>query len=65
MLLDWLIKSKRSIINELFQIAYFQEVLNFSDMEYFIQPSTFRQLMNQVECIFLARWSCRQLYASC
>ena len=36
MLLDWLIKLKRRIINILLQIVYFQEVLNVSDMEYFM-----------------------------
>ena len=39
MLLYWLIKLKRSIIN----VLYFQEVLNVSDMEYFMYPSMFRQ----------------------
>ena len=43
MLLDWLIKLRRSIINILLQIVYFQEVLNVSDMEHFIYPSMFRQ----------------------
>ena len=43
MLLDWLIKFKRSTINVLLQIVYFQEVLNVSDMEYFMNPSMFRQ----------------------
>ena len=43
MLLDWLIKLKRTIINVLLQIVYLQEVLNVSDMEYFIYPSEFRQ----------------------
>ena len=43
MLLDWLIKLKRSIINELLQIVYFQEDLNVIDMEYFMYPSMFRQ----------------------
>ena len=43
MLLDWIIKLKRSIIYELLQIVYFQNVLNVSDMEYFIYPSMFRQ----------------------
>ena len=36
MLLDWLIKLKRRIINILLQIVYFQEVLNVSDMDYFM-----------------------------
>ena len=31
MLLDWLIKLKRRIINVLLQIAYFQEVFNVSE----------------------------------
>ena len=39
MLLYWLIKLKRSIIT----VLYFQEVLNVSDMEYFMYPSMFRQ----------------------
>ena len=39
MLLDWLIKLKRSIINVLLQIVYFQKVFNVSDMEYFMYPS--------------------------
>ena len=43
MLLDWIIKLKRSIIYVLLQIAYFQKVLNVSDMEYFMYPSMFRQ----------------------
>ena len=42
-LLDWLIKLKRSIINVLLQIFYFQDILNVSDMEYFMYPSMFRQ----------------------
>ena len=43
MLLNWIIKLKRSIIYVLLQIAYFQEVFNVSDMEYFMYPSMFRQ----------------------
>ena len=43
MLLDWLIKLKRSIISVLLQIFYFQKVLNVSDMEYFIYSSMFPQ----------------------
>ena len=43
MLLNWIIKLKRSIIYVLLQIAYFQKVLNVSDMEYFMYPSMFRQ----------------------
>ena len=43
MLLDWLIKLKRSIINVLLQIVYFQKVLSVSDMEYFMYPSMFHQ----------------------
>ena len=43
MLLDWLIKLKSSNINILLQIVYFQEVLNISDMEYFMYPSIFHQ----------------------
>ena len=43
MLLDWIIKLKRSIIYVILQIVYFQRVLNVSDMEYFIYPSIFRQ----------------------
>ena len=43
MLLDWLIKLKRSIIGVLLQIFYFQKVLNVSDMEYFIYSSMFPQ----------------------
>ena len=43
MLLDWLIKLKRSIIYVLLQIFYFQIVPNVSDMEYFMYPSMFRQ----------------------
>ena len=42
MLLDWIIKLKRTIIHVL-QIVYFQKVLNVSDMEYFMYPSMFRQ----------------------
>ena len=42
MLLDWLIKLKRSIISVLLKIVYFQEVLNASDMEHYIYPSMFR-----------------------
>ena len=44
MLLDWVIKLKRSIIYVLLQIAYFQKVFNVSDMEYFMYPSLFCQL---------------------
>ena len=36
-------KLKRSIINLLLQIVYFQKVLNVSDMEYFMYPSMFLQ----------------------
>ena len=43
MLLDWLIKLKRSIMNALLQIVYFQKVLNVTDMEYFMYPSMFRK----------------------
>ena len=43
MLLDWLIKLKRSIIYELLQIVYFQKVLNVRDMEYFMYPCMFCQ----------------------
>ena len=42
MLLDWLIKLKRSIINVLLQIVYFQ-VFSVSDMEYLMYPSMFHQ----------------------
>ena len=43
MLLDWIIKLKRSIIYVILQIVYFQQVLNVSDMEYFMYPSMFCQ----------------------
>ena len=43
MLLDWIIKLKRSIIYVLLQIVYFQKLFNVSDMEYFMCPSMFRQ----------------------
>ena len=43
MLLDWIIKLKRSIIYVLLQIVYFRKVLNVSDMEYFMYPSMLRQ----------------------
>ena len=43
MLLDWLIKLKRNIINVLLQIVSFQEVFYGSDLEYFMYPSMFRQ----------------------
>ena len=43
MLLDRLIKSKRSIINVLLQLVYFQKVLNVSDEEWFIYPFMFSQ----------------------
>ena len=43
MLLDWIIKLKRSITYVLLQIIYFQKVLNVSDMKYFMYPSIFRQ----------------------
>ena len=43
MLLDWIIKLKRSIIYVLLQIAYFQKVLDVSDMEYFMYPSRLGQ----------------------
>ena len=42
-LLDWIIKLKRSIIYVLLQIVYFQKVFNVSDMKYFMYPSMFRQ----------------------
>ena len=62
MLLDWIIKLKRSIIYVLLQIVYFQKVLNVRDMEYFMYPSMFTTLLkNQVECVFLALLSCRHL----
>ena len=37
------IKLKRSIINALLQIAYFQKALSVRDMEYFMYSSMFRQ----------------------
>ena len=43
MLLDWIIKLKRSIIYVLLQIVYFQKVFSVSDMEYFMYPSMLRQ----------------------
>ena len=43
MLLEWIIKLKRSIIYVLLQIVYFQKVLNVSYMKYFMYPSMFRQ----------------------
>ena len=46
MLPDRLIELKRSIINVLLQIVYFQDVLNVSNMNYL------------VEFIFLALLSC-------
>ena len=42
-LLDWIIKLKRSIIYVRLQIVYFQKVLNDRDMEYFMYPSMFLQ----------------------
>ena len=42
-LIDWIIKLKRSIINVLLQIVYFQKAFNVSDMEHFIYPSRFCQ----------------------
>ena len=36
MLLDWIIKLKRSILYVLLQIVYFLKVLNVSDMEFWI-----------------------------
>ena len=36
-------KLKRSIINVIVQIVYFQKALNVCDMEYFMYPSMFRQ----------------------
>ena len=38
MLLDWLVKLKRIIINVLLQIVYFQEVLIVNDIKYFVYP---------------------------
>ena len=38
MLLDWLVKLKRIIINVLLQIVYFQEVLIVNDIKYFVHP---------------------------
>ena len=51
MLLDWIIKLKRSIIYVLLQTFYFQIVPNVSDMEYFMYPSMFCQfnVYNTVE----------------
>ena len=51
MLLEWIIKLKRSIIYVLLEIVYFQKVLNVSYMEYFMYPSMFRQfnVYNTVE----------------
>ena len=43
MLINWLIKLKRGIIDVLLQIVYFQKVLKVSDMEYFMYPSMFRK----------------------
>ena len=43
MLINWLIKLKRGIIDVLLQIVYFQEVLKVSDMEYFMYPSMFHK----------------------
>ena len=43
MLLDWLYNLKRSIINVLLQIGYFQDVLNVVNMKYFMYPSIFHQ----------------------
>ena len=37
MLVDWVIKLKRSIIFALLQIVYFKKVLNVSDMKYCLQ----------------------------
>ena len=61
------IKLKRSIINVLLQIVYFQKVLNVSDMEYLsILPCSVNLmftalLKNHVECIFLALLTGRHL----
>ena len=41
--LDWLIKLRRSILHVLLQIVCFQEVLNVSDMEYFMYSSMLLQ----------------------
>ena len=45
MLLDWLVKLKRSnvLLNVLLQIVYFQKVFNVSDTEYFMYLSMSRQ----------------------
>ena len=40
---SYLLTLKRSIINVLLQIVYFQKVLNVSDTEYFMYPSMFHQ----------------------
>ena len=44
-LIDWIIKLKRSIINVLLQMVYFQKAFNVSDMEDFIYPSMFCQFI--------------------
>ena len=70
MLLDWVIKLKRSIY-VLLQIVYFQKVFNVSEMNILcIRPCSVNLmfitlLKNQVECIFLELLSCQHLYASC
>ena len=43
LLKSYLIKLKRSTINVLLQIVYFQKVLNVSGVEYFMYPSMFHQ----------------------
>ena len=43
MLLDWVIKLKRSIIYVLLQIVYFQKVFNVSEMNILCNISMFRQ----------------------
>ena len=40
-ILDWFIELQRNIINALLQIACFQELLNVTYMEYFMNSSMF------------------------
>ena len=70
LLLDWLIRLRRSIINILPQIVCFQEVLNVSYRNFLcILPCsvslTFAILSkNQLECTFLGLFYCRKIYAN-
>ena len=64
MLLDWVIKLKRSIsLKRRFSMSVTWNILCIRPCSVNLMFITL--LKNQVECIFLALLSCRHLYASC